>query len=106
MTVAAALVVGVLFATSVYLLLSANVQRVAFGFLLLTNAVNLTVLAATGVPEGARPPFVGQGEGPMADPLPQAFILTAIVIGLGATAYLIAHAAAVHHATGSDEVEG
>ena len=102
-----ALVVGVLFATSVYLILSKNMQLVSLGFVALTTAANLMVLAASGLPEDAVPPLIGEQEsGPYADPLPQAFILTAIVIGLGNTAFLIALAGRTHRETGSDEVEG
>jgi multicomponent Na+:H+ antiporter subunit C len=101
-----AIVVGVLFATAVYLMLSRNVQRVAIGFILLSNAVNLMVLSASGIPVGAVPPLLGlpTAEGSVADPLPQAFILTAIVIGLGTAAFLLAMAARTHRETGSDEL--
>jgi multicomponent Na+:H+ antiporter subunit C len=101
----AAIVVGVLFASAVYLMLSRNVQRVAIGFILLSNGVNLLVLAAAGVPMHAVPPLLGDQQGQvMADPLPQAFILTAIVIGLGTAAFLLAMAARIHRETGSDEL--
>jgi multicomponent Na+:H+ antiporter subunit C len=84
-----AIVVGVLFASSLYLLLSRNVQRVAIGFIVLSNGVNLLVLTAAGVPDRAIPPLIGGAtEGTFADPLPQAFILTAIVIGLGTAAFI------------------
>lgn len=98
-------VVGVLFAVAVYFLLSRNVQRVAFGFILLSNGVNLLVLTAGGLPERASPPLLGGADpATMADPLPQAFILTAIVIGLGTSAFLLALAARTHRETGSDEL--
>lgn len=98
-------VVGVLFAVAVYFLLSRNVQRVAFGFILLSNGVNLLVLTAGGLPAGAAPPLLGSADpATMADPLPQAFILTAIVIGLGTAAFLLALAARTHRETGSDEL--
>ena len=98
-------VVGVLFSVAVYFLLSRNVQRVAFGFILLSNGVNLLVLTAGGLPAGAAPPLLGDADpATMADPLPQAFILTAIVIGLGTSAFLLALAARTHRETGSDEV--
>ncbi len=104
----AALVVGVLFAASMYLMLSRNVQLVAIGFIILSNGVNLLVLTAAGLPEGAAPPLLGY-EGPaggtFADPLPQAFILTAIVIGLGTAAFLLAMAARTHRELGTDELQ-
>lgn len=100
------LVVGVLFATSLYLLLSRNVQRVAIGFIILSNGVNLLVLTASGLPERAIPPLLAEGAaGNFADPLPQAFILTAIVIGLGTAAFLLAMAARTHRELGTDELQ-
>lgn len=101
----AALAVGALCAAGVYLLLSANVQRVVIGFILLSNGVNLLVLTAAGIPEGAAAPLLGTAAGRVVtDPLPQAFILTAIVIGLGMAAFLLALAARTHRETGSDEI--
>jgi multicomponent Na+:H+ antiporter subunit C len=100
-----AIVVGVLFASAVYLMLSRNVQQVAIGFILLSNAVNLLVLAASGMAPGAVPPLLSRAnDGVPADPLPQAFILTAIVIGLGTASFLLALAARTHRETGSDEL--
>ena len=103
----AALLVCVLFASGVYLMLSGNVQRIAIGFILLSNGVNLLVLAASGLPQDAVPPLLekdGQG-GAFADPLAQAFILTAIVIGLGTASFLLALAASTHRETDSDELQ-
>lgn len=105
MTGLSAIVVGVLFATGVYLMLSPNVQRLALGFILLSNGVNLLVLAAAGLRPGGAPPLLGEGEGPFVDPLPQAFVLTAIVIGLGTASYLLAMAARTHRETGTDELD-
>jgi multicomponent Na+:H+ antiporter subunit C len=100
-----AVVVGVLFAASIYLMLSRNTQRVVIGFIILSNAVNLMVLAASGAPEGAVAPLVDSAMiGPFMDPLPQAFILTAIVIGLGTAAFLLAMAARAHKEMGTDEL--
>lgn len=100
-----AIVVAVLFASSIYLLLSRNTQRVIIGFIILSNGVNLLVLAVSGIPEGAVAPLVDAAMvGPFMDPLPQAFILTAIVIGLGTAAFLLAMAARAHREMGTDEL--
>lgn len=102
----AAIAVGALFAAGVYLLLAPSAQRVAIGFLLLSNGVNLLVLTASGMPEGAAPPLI-RDSAPVAataDPLAQAFILTAIVIGFGMAAFLLALAADLHRGTGSDDL--
>lgn len=100
----AALVVGVLFAVAVYLMLSRRSQNVVMGFLLMSNGANLLVLTAAGLPPDATPPIVGATGGPASDPLPQAFLLTAIVIGLAAAAFLMALAARTHQAAGTDEL--
>jgi multicomponent Na+:H+ antiporter subunit C len=98
-----AIVVGVLFASALYLLMSHNVQRVAIGFIILSNGVNLLVLTASGLPERALAPLLdGEADGVYTDPLPQAFILTAIVIGLGTAAFLLAMSARTHRELGTD----
>lgn len=102
----AAATAGVLVACGVYLLLSRNTQRLVMGFLLVSNGTNLFVLTLAGLPAGASPPIVGEAGAPHADPLPQAFILTAIVIGLGTAAFLLALAVRLHRELGSDDLPG
>ena len=88
-TVVLPVVIGGLYAVGVYLLLDRSLTRVLFGFLLLGNATNLLVLSASG-PAG-EPPLVGSAEpAEMSDPLPQALVLTAIVITFGVSAFLLA----------------
>lgn len=99
-----AITAGALVAAGVYLLLSSSAQRVAVGFLLLSNGVNLFVLTSAGMPEGAAPPLITDAAAATADPLAQAFILTAIVIGFGMAAFLLAMAADLHRSTGDDDV--
>lgn len=85
----AALAVGVLTAGGVYLLLRPGLLRMTFGFVLLGHAVNLLFLTAGGTAR-REPPLIGHGDlARMADPLPQAFVLTAIVITFGITVYLL-----------------
>ena len=86
-----ALTIGALFATGVYLMLSRNLIRVILGFLLAGHSINLLLLT-TGV--GGVPPIVGEAEGgeQMADPIPQALILTSIVISLAVSTFLFAMA--------------
>jgi multicomponent Na+:H+ antiporter subunit C len=106
MILLSAIVVAVLFTVSIYLMLSRNTQRVVIGFIILSNAVNLLVLAASGVPADAVPPLVDAAMvGPFMDPLPQAFILTAIVIGLGTAAFLLAMASRAHIEMGTDKLQ-
>ena len=83
------LTIGVLFAAGVYLLLERSLSRVLIGVILIGNGANLLFLVAGGA--AGRPPIVGdEPEGQMSDPLPQAMVLTAIVITLGMTAFLLA----------------
>jgi multicomponent Na+:H+ antiporter subunit C len=81
--------VGVLFTAGVYLLLERSLTRVLLGILVLGNGVNVLVILAGG-PTGAAP-LVGKApEAAMSDALVQAVVLTAIVITLGVTAFLLA----------------
>ena len=83
------LVMGVLFATGVYMLLERSLTRVMLGLMLLTNGANILLLA-TGGYAGLAPIF-GADIPAQAynDPLPQAMILTAIVIGFAVTAFML-----------------
>lgn len=83
-------VMAVLYACGVYLMLERSMTKVLLGFLLLGNATNLLLLIMAG-PAGVAP-IVGEGVSPehMSDPLPQALILTAIVITFAVSAFLMA----------------
>ncbi|MBX3731290.1 MAG: NADH-quinone oxidoreductase subunit K [Verrucomicrobiae bacterium] len=83
------LLVGVLVTCGTYLLLQRSFVRILFGFLILSNAANLFVLCTSGEPGNRLAPILDGRPGPRVDPLPQALILTAIVIGFGVTAYLV-----------------
>lgn len=89
MQIETALLVGVLFTVATYLILQRSFVKILFGFLILTNAANLFVLAMSGRPDGRAAPVVLDPQAPMVDPLPQALVLTAIVIGFGTAAYLV-----------------
>ncbi|MFY9262759.1 MAG: Na(+)/H(+) antiporter subunit C [Actinomycetaceae bacterium] len=95
---------GVLTAVGVYLILERSLTRIVIGMGALTNAVNILMLVAGG--ESGAPPLVGSAEkSEMADPLVQAMMLTAIVIGLGTTAFLMAMAYRSWQLNGNDEVQ-
>jgi multicomponent Na+:H+ antiporter subunit C len=87
----AAVLVAVLFSCGLYLCFSRRMLRMLFGFLMISNAANLVLIAISGDPTGKRAATVGAdapaGVLPV-DPLPQALILTAIVIGFAVAAYL------------------
>jgi multicomponent Na+:H+ antiporter subunit C len=88
-TVVLPVVIGGLYAAGVYLLLDRSLTRVLLGFLLLGNATNLLLLSSGG-PAGLAP-ILGVAEPEeMSDPLPQALVLTAIVITFGISAFLLA----------------
>jgi multicomponent Na+:H+ antiporter subunit C len=84
-----AVLVGLLFGSAVYLLLRPTFARILFGFILLSNAANLLVLAMSSRPDGKTAPVVQDTGVPSVDPLPQALVLTAIVIGFGIICYLV-----------------
>jgi multicomponent Na+:H+ antiporter subunit C len=87
-----AFVIGGLVTAGVYLILSRNLVRLIIGVALLSNAVNLT-LFTSGRLTRANPPIIPADmdvpEGVFANPLPQALILTAIVIGFGLLAFTL-----------------
>jgi multicomponent Na+:H+ antiporter subunit C len=99
----AAIIVGLLAAGGTYLILQRGIVRIALGFVLLGHAATTLLIASGGVGRRAVP-FAG-GEGLLADPLPQAFALTAIVISFGITAFLLALAFRSRDALGHDDVE-
>ena len=84
------IVASVLFGAGVSVMLERSLTRVLIGFLLVGNGVNLFMFSMAGAP-GLAPILVGGvDEGDLSDPLPQAFVLTAIVINLGLTAFMLA----------------
>ena len=95
--------VAVLVAAGVYLLLERSLSRIVVGAVLVGNGVNLLILVAGGV--AGRPPIVGESDRPTSDPLPQAMVLTAIVITLGLTAFLLAMAYRSWQLQRDDEVQ-
>ena len=87
----AAIVVGVLVAGGVWFLAQPGLLRVIFGFVILGHGVNVLILASGGLDRRGAP-FVGErveDVAAAADPLPQAFVLTAVVIAFGVTVYLL-----------------
>ena len=93
---------GVLIAAGVYLLLERSLMRILAGVMLAGNGVNLLFLVSGG-PAGLAP-IVGEPEAEIADPLPQAMVLTAIVISLATAAFLLAMSYRSFQLEGHDEV--
>ncbi len=96
--------IGLLAAAGSYLCLRARTFPVVLGITFLSYAVNLFIFVAGGV-RIEQPPIVGAAVA-MTDPLPQALVLTAIVIGFGMTAYLVVLAMRAYATSGSDHVDG
>lgn len=107
MTASLALVLaaGVLIATGVYLTLERSLSRIVIGLSLLGNGVNLLFLIAGGRAGRAPINIPGIDGDDMADPLPQAMVLTAIVISLGLSAFVLAMAYRSWQLHGHDEVQ-
>lgn len=107
MTVVLAVVIGTLYAASIYLMLRRNLAQLILGLGLLTNAANLLIFTVGGLTH-ARPPLIPEGElrpvVPPADPVPQSLILTAIVIGFGVLAFAMALAYRVDQAVPTDDL--
>jgi multicomponent Na+:H+ antiporter subunit C len=103
-----ALLVGVLFAAGVFLMLERALFRFVLGLILVSNAVNLLIIAAGRVasrtaplvPDGAAAPA-----GAVANPVPQALVLTAIVIGFGLVAFTLALLARAWESLGVAEAD-
>ncbi|WP_127478852.1 Na+/H+ antiporter subunit C [Sulfurivermis fontis] len=104
MEAVAALTLAVLVTCGVYLVLRARTFPVVLGLSLLSYAVNLFLFFTGRLVTGA-PPLAG-GSAPVADPIPQALVLTAIVIGFGMTAFVVILALRARGELGSDHVDG
>ncbi|NSX06897.1 Na+/H+ antiporter subunit C [Cupriavidus gilardii] len=96
--------VGVLAACGFYLVLRARTFSVVLGLTLLTYAVTLFLLGMGRLATG-KPPIIAPGA-QYADPLPQALVLTAIVIGFAMTAFIMVLALRSRALRGSDHVDG
>lgn len=103
-----ALMAGLLFACGFYLMLRRNLLRFIFGLILLSNGANLLILAS-GRLTRAEPPLVPEGATlpppGAANALPQALILTAIVIGFGLTAFALALLVGAYRALGTTDAD-
>ena len=102
MSVALVLLIGVLFTVGTYLMLHRTLTRLILGVAVLGNGVNLLVVAAGG--RAGDVPIIGR-DGTPTDPIPQALVLTGIVIGFAIQAFLLALAWRNWTIDGNDEVE-
>lgn len=108
MEIILATVIGSLYAAGLYLLMRRSLVKLIVGLVLLSQAANLLIFTAAGirstnpplVPEGARAPVED-----FADPLPQALILTAIVIGFGVIAFTLTLFQTAYRRVGTDDLD-
>jgi multicomponent K+:H+ antiporter subunit C len=103
-----ALAIGTLTASGLWLLFRPRTFQVVLGLCLLSYAVNLFIVAAGRLRTDA-PPIVGRGDvdpAQFVDPVPQALVLTAIVISFATTALLLVVLLASRGLTGTDHVDG
>ncbi|WP_419886907.1 Na(+)/H(+) antiporter subunit C [Neobacillus niacini] len=104
MEILMAIVIGILFTTATYLMLSKSLLRIIVGTGLLSHGAHLLILTMGGLKRGSAPILGGNAES-YTDPLPQALILTAIVISFGVTAFFLVLAYRAYQELGTDNVE-
>ena len=102
MSIWAFALIAVLFAVGSYLLMERSLTRVALGVGVIGNGVNVLIIASGS--DSGEAPIIGR-EGVLADPLPQALVVTAIVIGFALLTFLMTLAWRNWTITGNDEVE-
>ncbi|SEP77807.1 multisubunit sodium/proton antiporter, MrpC subunit [Devosia sp. YR412] len=103
-----AVLVGCFMAVGIYLLLSRSVIRMLLGLVVFGNGVNLLIFTAGRLTRAAAPIIpagLAQAEGPMANPLPQALILTAIVIGFAMFSFLLVLAYRAYQSLDADDTD-
>ena len=103
-----AALVGCFVALGVYLLLSRSVIRMLLGMTILGNGVNLLIFTAGRLTREVAPivpPGLEQADGPIANPLPQALVLTAIVIGFAMFSFLLVLAFRAYQTLDADNTD-
>jgi multicomponent Na+:H+ antiporter subunit C len=103
-----ALIVGGLYGAGFYMFMRRSIVKIIIGVSLLSHASNLLIFSASGLVRG-RPPIIPPDAEtlapPYADPLPQALVLTAIVIGFGIQAFALALIKRVFDATQTGDLD-
>lgn len=103
-----AIVIGSLYAMGMYLVLRRSFVKLILGLVLLSQASNLLIFTAAGLTRSSIP-FIKEGEqiltAPYADPLPQALILTAIVISFGVLAFALVLLKRTYNIMGTDDLD-
>ena len=108
MEIVMAISIGGIYAMAVYLMLRRSLVKVILGVMLFGQGVNLLIFASAGMTRDHAAVIPGNAEtviGPSADPLPQALVLTAIVIGFGVVAFTLALVHKTQQALQMDDVD-
>lgn len=108
MEVLLAIVIGVLYAGGLYMMMRRNLIQLIIGLGLLSHGANLLIFTAGGLRKGGAP-ILAEGEKAFAslpaDPVPQALILTAIVISFAVTAFALVLFLRTYETVGTDDVD-
>lgn len=96
--------IGVLFTVGTYLILTRSLIRVILGTSLLSHGVHMLLLTMSGLKRGGVP-LLGEQAEAYTDPLPQALILTSIVISFGVTSFFFVLAYRAYQELGTDDME-
>lgn len=104
MEILMAFVVGIIFMAATYLMLSKSLLRIIIGTGLLSHGTHLLLLTMGGLKTGAAP-LLGENAPSYTDPLPQALILTAIVIAFGVTSFFLVLAYRAYQELGTDNMD-
>lgn len=103
-----AVVIGGLYAAGLYLMMRRSMVKLILGLVLLGHAANLLIFTVSRLTRG-QPPIVPADQtalvAPFADPVPQALVLTAIVIGFGVQAFAIVMLKRAHQLIGTDDLD-
>jgi multicomponent Na+:H+ antiporter subunit C len=100
-----ALAIGILFASGTYMILRRSLLKVVIGFALISHGTNLLLLSTGKLKRGVVPILVDGANQSYADALPQALILTAIVISFAVTAFMLALLYKTYQVLGTDDLD-
>lgn len=102
------IIIGVLYSAGIYLLLRRSLVKIIIGLILLGNGANMLIFLLGRIVKG-KPPVIAEHAGALtslyADPVPQALILTAIVISFGLQAFAIILIKRVYAVNNSDDLD-
>lgn len=104
MEILMSVVIGILFMIGTYLVLTKSLLRVILGTAILSHGAHLLLLTMAGLKRG-MPPLLGANAESYADPLPQALILTAIVISFGVTSFFLVLAYRAYNELDTDDLD-